>query len=162
MTITGRLSEAQAIESALIGLVLSKEFPRVTYPKDLDGDSIEDNPLNLRSVVHLDDLIEPTQIDVQQVDKRYGEDPDKQSFPAKRRISQWLWQVNLAFPCRVSTDLAEADFAEAPPVIVRDDANEVGQYILNLERANNVYAPRVDSERGTVASFTFRAKPARN
>lgn len=162
MSIVDQLSESQAIESMLVDLVHPKEFAPRGYLKDLDGDTVEDNPDLMKSVVDYTNTVTPNSTRVFELDVSYGEDPNRMVWPPRRRVTQWLWQVEARFTQKVDVSLAAADFAKNPPVLVRDEANRIGQYVLNLQRVRQHYEPRASAERGTVVTFTFRATPARN
>lgn len=170
--LTTEKAESILLEEELINFFIDKEFPRVEYVCDRDGDTIEDNP-KLAIPQLREDPANPGQwetvtcvgIRVRNESISLDRSSDMRVVPQPRKIASYEYSVLMEFPCHVALDFAREELSASPPVIAAvysGGTQLTNQYTLDLTRIQTQVSPRADAERGTVATFTFRATPARN
>lgn len=140
------LLQKQRIQNALVELGRNGAYPPVTYDPDT-GEAAADT----------DQSIAPETCLANETSARFGPAAHLRRRQA-REIKNWNFALDMAWNQEVTLEPFLEQISDEPPILPRDDANDLKQVTLNLLGGEFIHPAQQQPNRGTRAKITFEAE----
>lgn len=138
--------QKQRIQNALVELGRGGSYPPVSYDPDTKEASADTSQ-----------SIEPATCMANETSARFGPARVLRRRTA-REIHNWNFSLDLSWNVEVTLEPFLEQLSDEPPILPRDDANDLKQVTLNLLGGEFIHPAQQQPNRGTRAKITFEAE----